>query len=301
MNPIEYRRLVAEYRKLLTTSVKNALKETHHIHKDSGVGLLFSGGVDSALVLFSLLSLGVKPNCYTFVVDGYSSKDVDTSIKMCKHFGVNLEIIRINSNVDQLVKDTLFIIDKFKTGRQITIQCMHPLIYTIPQVKEKVLFNGLNADGLYGASRRCAVDGKDNQEVFNQLRWEYMFGKDLSDFYIKNYIEEHGIVSVDPYRCEDIIKFFKPLTYNDIHSPREKALAYESFKDYFDSADFKMFRRGKNYQIESKVRDFHELLLSHEINTKERKATMWLYKDLYEQMFGEKYEIPKGLVRPQEY
>lgn len=289
-----------EYRELLINSVKNSLEE----HKDlvkGDVGLLLSGGVDSSLVLFSLLELGVKPNCYTFVVDGYESKDVETSVKMANHFGLNLEIIKIPNTIEKLMYDTVNIVRRFKTGRQITIQCMHPLIHTIPKVKEKVLFNGLNADGLYGASRTCAVQGKDNQERFNELRWEYMFGKDLSDFYIKDYIESFGIKSIDPYRAEEIIKFFKPMSWRDMHSPREKNIAYEAFNDYYDKAPFKMFRRGKNYQIESKVKQFHEQLLDSSLNTRNRKATQWLYKDIYESIFKEKYEIPKGLVRPQEY
>lgn len=288
------------FRNLLVDSVKASLEEHKELAKD-GVGILLSGGIDSSLVLFALLELGVKPNAYTFVVDGYESKDVDTSIKMAEFFDINLNIIKVNSDVAQLEKDTVEIINKFKTGRQITVQCMHPLIYTIPQVKEKVLFNGLNADGLYGASRTCAVEGKDNQERFNELRWEYMFGKDLSDFYIKDYIESFGIKSIDPYRSEELIKYFKPLTWRDMHSPREKHIAYTAFSDYYDKTPFKMFRRGVNYQVESKVRDFHNLLIDRPININNRKAVLWIYKDIYQQIFKEKYSIPKGLVRPQEY
>jgi asparagine synthetase B (glutamine-hydrolysing) len=265
-----------EFRTLLLQKVEAITKE----HKD--LALLFSGGTDSSLILFCLLELGIKPVCYTFGVEGYRSRDVIVSQQLAQHFGVKQQLIMLKPDVQTLERDVRQIIRYAKTSRKTVVQCLHPIKYVMQVVKEPVLLNGLNADSLYGTSRKICIEGKDDKEAFDRLRYAEMYDPELSDFYIKRYVESHGIVSIDPYRDKEIEDFFLPFTWREVNEPKEKQIAVDAFQDYFGAFDF--YRRSASYQIESKLREYHDLLLAQpHLNLKGWKIVKPIYDLIYSQ------------------
>lgn len=275
-----------EYRKMLLASVKRKLEEVG----TNEVGLLLSGGTDSTLILFCMLELGIKPRCYTFAVEGYASGDLVMAQKLTGYFELEHELIILKPDVAQLEKDVRYLIGHLGLWRKTVIQCMHPIMYVVERAKElgeKVIFNGLNADSLYGTSRKICIEGRDTPENFRAMRIEEAYDPTLSDHIIKKYIEENGIKSIDPYREEEIESFFfdNGWSWFDMNKPKEKAIAFEAFKDYYEKPSFKVYRRSSSYQIEAKLREYHDLLLDTPLNTGNWKIVIPIYRRIHQEIF----------------
>lgn len=275
-----------EYRQLLVEAVRKNIEAVGT--KD--VALLLSGGTDSTLVLFALLELGIKPKCYTFAVEGYASGDLVMAQKLTGYFGLQHELIILKPSVDQLEADVRYLIGHLNMFRKTVIQCMHPIKYVVEKAVENgetVMFNGLNADSLYGTSRKICIEGRDTVENFVRMRKEEAYDPTLSDHIIKRYIEENGIKSIDPYREPEIESFFfdNGWSWFDMNKPKEKAIAYEAFKDYYEKPSFKVYRRSSSYQIESKLREYHDLLLDTKLNTGDWKIVTPIYRRIHQEIF----------------
>jgi asparagine synthetase B (glutamine-hydrolysing) len=284
-----------KYRKMLIDAVKRKYEEAG----EKEVALLFSGGTDSTLILFSFLELGIKPVCYTFGVKGYKSGDIKKTKELADFYKLDHKIIEIEPDVVQLEKDVRYLIGHLRMFRKTVIQCMHPIMYVVPQVKEKVIFNGLNADSLYGTSRKICIEGRDSVEKFVAMRKEESYDPTLSDHIIKAYIEEHGIKCIDPYREPEIEDLFfnNGFSWFDMNKPKEKMIAYLAFQDYYENGSLKIYRRSSSYQIEAKLREYHDLLLDTDLNTGKWKVVGPIYKKIYREIFEEETPTRKAPER----
>jgi asparagine synthetase B (glutamine-hydrolysing) len=265
-----------KFKELLLKKVKAEAEK----HDDFAI--LFSGGVDSCMVLFACLELGIKPKCYTFGVEGYDSGDVETSKAMCEHFGVDHEVIMIPVDVKQLEKDVRYLIEKYGQLKKTTVQCLFPFLYMMPQVKEKAVFLGLLSD-VYFICGRKAKYVRDSKEKFDEIRKSsvYSITDELSQRYCE---EEHGVAFVDIFLDDDMFDFAMQFDWRELNTPKEKYLAYLAFEEYFEAGE-KFFRKHSSYQIESGLREYHDLLLQQpHLNVKGHKAIIGIYNYIYKQM-----------------
>ena len=257
-------------------------------YKNQDIALLFSAGVDSLCVLLSCLDVGIRPHLYTFKLKSYDSDDYFTAIKISKLYDLKLTIIEIDdTNVNKLIDDIKYIIKKFKVKKKTAIQCIYPFIYIINKIEEKTVFTGLSADILHGGTRQMHVIGRKDEKAFNDLRLEWIYSKELASYcYIEQMFTERGIKLIDVYRSnQELIDFFMSKTFKELTSPKEKNIAYESYKKEMD--EYKLYRRPSPFQINSKVREWHDTLLNTNENINNNKRVTAIYNRYYKEIWGD--------------
>ena len=68
--------------------------------------LSLSGGVDSLMVLYGLLSLNMPPTeCITFKLKNYLSPDLIASTEVCKKLNLKLVVVEIPDDVQTIYQD----------------------------------------------------------------------------------------------------------------------------------------------------------------------------------------------------
>lgn len=263
--------------------LKNLINEylAKTIKDKQDVSLLFSGGLDSLSILLSCLEIGITPVLYSFYLQSYESEDIQACRKIAKIYNLELNEIVINdTDINKLIEDIYNIIKKFKVYRKTMVQCIYPFTYIIPQIKEKYIITGLCADDLYGTPRSMAKYYND-PDIFNKIRESKISDPAASAYsYIKDLVNEYDKIFISPYKDDiQIIDYFRTLIYKDMNSPKQKYVMYQDYKVEIDKN--KLYRRNQNLQCNSKIREWHDKLLSTELNIHKYKVINPIYKNIY--------------------
>lgn len=241
---------------MLKTLLTNALKKKIGDEKD--VAILYSGGFESFTCLCSCLELGIKPTLYTFYLEGVESYDIKKARNDAKVFGVELIEVCIPNNYNELKLKVFEIIKKFGTTRKTIVQCMHPLLYTIPKIKEKYVIIGLERGLPWGLNKKGAILGKD-KALFDEYRKNSVKDDETnSTRYISDYINETHIC-VRPYDDDDVDEWFMSKTWDELNRPKHKNVVLVEYASEISKSG--MEPKKFNYQVGSKIRELHELLL----------------------------------------
>lgn len=230
-----------------------------------------SGGIDSVTMLFAMLESGRRPRCYTFYADGYESPDLLAARRVTKHFGLEHVEVAVSVDHDQMVADIRHIINNTCKVKKTIIQCVHPWVYTAPAMKrhgDDHILIGFAAGNFFNLSRR---DNKAlralGEEEFLRQGWRDHKFTDLRfvDGNVAYYCKTaHGIHMDDWYACDPICNWFKKFKVAELHqaedgSRLEKAPCLYAFEDYYKQGPFA--NKPSSYQVNSKIRDFHDGLL----------------------------------------
>lgn len=248
---------------LLRTLLTNALKRK--LCGATDVAILYSGGFESFTCLMSCLELGIKPTLYTFYLESVESYDIRKARNDAKIFGVRLVEIKIPNDYKELKSKVFEIIKKFKTTRKTIVQCLHPLMYALPIIKEKYVIIGLERGLPWGLNRRGAIAGKAGKETFDEYRRNVIPDDETnSTKFISDFINEKH-VCIRPYDDDDVDAWFMTKTWEELNKPKEKNVILVEYAEEIRRSG--MQPRKFNYQVGSKIRELHDLLLAdNELN-----------------------------------
>ncbi|MFH1398682.1 MAG: diphthine--ammonia ligase, partial [Candidatus Woesearchaeota archaeon] len=140
-------------------------------------GLLFSGGVDSAVLAVVLKKLGCKFRCYTVAVDSKSlagPEDLEYARIAAEDLGLDLSVVKISEDkiysylqrVVPLIEDSVVA----KVGVALTF------FAACEQAKKdgcKVIFSGTGSEDIFGGYRRHRRSTEINKECLSGLRRMY--------------------------------------------------------------------------------------------------------------------------------
>jgi len=269
-----------QLRKYLTENISKTL---NGINK---VGLLFSGGTDSSLILFSLLDLGVEPHLYIYTVEGYTSNDYSKAIMVRDKFGLQLTNCVIPNDIDILIEDVRTLI-RYGIKGQVAIQCMHGNLYIRKKFTEKLGYNGSGVDGLYGTYRDMAILRNKPTEFFKKQSKHLNNPNDDGMLYLKRLYEQYTIRIEFPYRQYNIANDLLGRSYNEMNRPRNKWIMVKEYQDYYNKLP-KYYNPRGSQQLMAGTKQLHQRLLNTPLNMKNRKNTIWLYKDIAERIKNEK-------------
>lgn len=256
-------------------------KYVHDNIKYGKVGLLFSCGMDSLSILFSMLENGIRPTIYTFRTDNYISEDFKRSKKLADELKLEFEEILVPTSPVAIENDVRYIIRRFKVKKKTQIQCIHPFIY-VDKSREDVYVSGLCADDLYGTSRKMSVLGGQD-EKFLSIRIAAHNNKESSSYkFIKQIFNDCGKDFLCPYKeSESISSYLLAKTYSQLNKPKQKNVMYEAYKQYLDT--YNLYRRNSGLQCNSKLREAHDELLGTQLNEAGNKSVVAIYNKLYKE------------------
>lgn len=264
-------------RKLINTYLEDNIKDRND------VALLFSGGSDSLSILLSCLDLGVKPVLYNFRLSNYESEDNKYSKIISNTYNLKLNEIILDVDIIDLVSDIKNIMKLFDVKKKTQIQCVHPFLYVIPKIEQNIILTGLCADDLYGTPRSMAKHSK-NIDYFNNIRLNCFKNIESSSY---KFIDEIATMNnkklIAPYKqCDAIAKFMLSKSYKELHSPKQKNIMYDDYKEELVANN--LYRRNSNLQCDSKIREWHDTLLQGSLNTEGFKSVVGIYNKIYKEL-----------------
>lgn len=247
--------------------------------KYENIGLLFSCGMDSLSILFSLLENDIRPTLYTFRIDNYFSEDFKRSRDLANKLELKFVEVVVPTNPQIIEQDVRFIIRNFKVKKKTQIQCIHPFLY-VDKSMEDVFISGLCADDLYGTSRKMAMLGSNN-DTFLSARKEKHNNEESSSYkFIKNVFSQEGLRLLCPYKeSKAICSYMLSKTYNELNKPKQKMVMYEAYKYYLDM--YGLYRRNSGLQCDSMLREAHDQLLNTHLNKTNNRGVVAIYNKLY--------------------
>jgi asparagine synthetase B (glutamine-hydrolysing) len=269
---------------MLKKLIKKHIENT--IPKNEKVAVMFSGGLDSLSVLLSALELGYEVKLYTFHLKGVISKDLETARKVSKHYKLELHEVEISDNLDLLIDDLKYLIKTHDLKKKTQFQVMHPMKHLCEAIKEDYVLSGLEADTLYGNTRSMRKTIACESE-FKNIRSKYIHDENNASYsFIRNELENNNKTFVAPYKqSSEIINYFLSLESKDLCFGKQKKQTYEAFKTEIDNLS--LYRRSSNMQINSGIREFHDLLLQTDLNQKNFKSVIGVYNQLIKIVKGE--------------
>ena len=260
-------------------------KRIMEIDGDGEAALALSGGTDSITVLFSMLDCGIKPHCYTFYMDGIISQDLKSSRKLSKDFNLELTEVPIASDPDSIYEDIKAVIPHCEKIKKTIIQCMIPWKYVYHAMSEKTIITGIGGDDLFGTQRKVQV-AYHKMGDYGVAKWRKCYSDDL-DFSAGNiaqYGKVYGKENIDFYNTPMIFDYINQFSLGAINKPFMKAASVMAFDDYYKKGAYYRDQTEHSYQINSRLRDLHDMLLESKYNLGGHKAIIGLYNDIAKEM-----------------
>ena len=257
------------------------IKRIMEIDPNGTAALALSGGTDSITVLFSMLELGRKPTCYTFHMAGINSVDYIASKKICKDFGLKHVEVVVPSDLETMYHDIERVIPYCEHVKKTIIQCMVPWLYIYPEMQEKTIITGIGGDDLFCTQRKLKIQfANEGDLAIMSMRHCYTDDLRFSGANIQRFASAYGKRFIDFYNTEDIFGFMRGFSLGAINKPVDKYASIKAFSDYYKRGSYYRDQTDHSYQINSKLRECHELLLKSKYNTGCHKAIIGLYNDI---------------------
>lgn len=248
---------VQEFKEAIYNSVRNLPEE---------ISLSFSGGIDSSMILFTMIDLGRPPKeLITFEIEGEHSVDLEYAKKISKWYQIPLKVATIPNTPDRdvLLSEVKEIIKTTRTTRNIETQVCYAYSYMIPLITTKHLITGFYEDIMFATNANISskyskhlkglISKEDFDEEYRQIRKEvfegkYRSGTEHNYLVIMRYLNNNGINVECPYKTDQIYNLFQNLTfkqtnYNPNTNKKHKKwfITEETHKDFFD-----LFSNHKN-------------------------------------------------------
>lgn len=221
------------------------------------VALLFSGGTDSLIVLWSLLALGIETHCYTFRLENVESKDSLIASKICRAWDVPFNLVIIPEGpVDILESNLRELIQIIRSSRKTHVECSFPFWYLVPYIAETQVWSGFNGDDLWGSAKNIVIECSKDRAKFRAVR-EKLIADPLTSAWqcVETICKVNDKQLLSVYRDREVIDYLLSFSWEELNKPRQKILAYEAFYKEFERVP-NIWRRNDNLQCGSGLREY---------------------------------------------
>ena len=245
--------------------------------------LSFSAGIDSSMILYSLMEIGKPPKqLLTFQIEDWETDDLIYAKKISKELGIPLTISKVPRPRIQELNNIVYDIKK-RTGdfNKIQMQVNHLFWYMLKEIQTPNLVLGMYEDVIYETNASLQINYR------KVLRGEYsksQFDKDYSywktncynninksgnthnHYYIDKFIQSYGVTTHFPLKTESIWKLFQSVDYPTTHLypykdgytiKKKWFVTHLLWKDQFDR--FGNGKNNSNMHVKKKGNDINQL------------------------------------------
>ena len=280
-------------KKLLQNYIKSTIS-------DDDVAVLLSGGIDSISVALAAHDAGKKVHAYSFQLGNQTSYDFAKAAEIS--YKMNWKFTPIVVPTDNLEVDWIELV-KLGCKKKTHFECVFPMLYIYPGIKEKYVLTGWGADGYFGVSKKAMMRysndkkwdnytkycKKHNQKqlTFNEFREAYFLEDECAGLKWHNFVvAKYNKIHITPYLDENVKTYLMNKDWQELNKPRQKEIIR---KDFTDLEKFGIIKPHLNLHLGSGVNKLFETLLDDPtINFKGRKRMMDVSRDWYKK---EKHEV----------
>jgi DNA-cytosine methyltransferase len=254
--------------------------------KDHRVGLLLSAGIDSLSTAIALRELGKQIQAYTYEVDGYHSFEREKVEAIAAHYKWPLKIVSIPTR--NLAEDFKRLAILHRCRKKVQFEVLFKFLYVMPELEEREVWTGFNADDHYGNNRsavldqarltRGCVNQTDRKSAFDEYRRTVYNESDEPESshtwrFARELAAGHGKELLDPYVDASIREFFSRFDHDQL-SPLGKPIVRAQLAKQLAGLPAGSIAKGVRLQIGGRVDElFRTLLLVSDINRFEPKYT----------------------------
>src|SRR3989338_2290943 len=138
---------------------------------DVKFGLLFSGGIDSAVIALILKKLGLDFTCYfSYVSCLGESKDLEYAKEISRFLDLDLEIVEVG--LEDVERELSFVCKLVESNNVTKISVALPFYFACKKAREdgiKVIFSGLGSEELFAGYERHLRSTNINKECYYGL------------------------------------------------------------------------------------------------------------------------------------
>lgn len=238
---------------------------------DNKVGVLLSGGMDSASVLFSLIEANKDITAYSFTLRDRESTDFKLARDVCLKFDIPFKPIFISDDVLYAYSKLKYLVE-IGARKKTDFECFYPMLFVYPEIEENVLATGLGADGHFCDNKKANIHFKGRLDEFRAIEFKPGFCQMILHDYM---CRVYNKTMWNPYLSQEMKDIFYGTTKEEINTPNKKQPILDTFPDNFGK--IKPFRQS--YQKgDAGISDLFEQLLDiPEINVGKNKSVTGIY------------------------
>ncbi len=138
-----------------------------------GLGLLFSGGIDSTLLAHVLKKNNIEFTAYMTVAET-KLKEIENAEKIAKKLKFKLKLVKITQS--QLKKELPKIINLIETADPVKVEVGATMYFSLKEAQKdkiKVIFSGVGADDIFGGYKRMSLAQDISLDSLSNLRRIY--------------------------------------------------------------------------------------------------------------------------------
>jgi DNA-cytosine methyltransferase len=270
---------MSELLSLLCNSVAARSRE----HK---VAISLSAGADSLSTLFALREVGKEIQGYTYELHGYRSREREKVETIARQLRLPLRVVTVPTN--HVAADFLRLAIQHRCKKKVQFEVLFKFLYVIPEIEEREIWTGFNADDHYGNTRealfhqarlsRDGVSAVDRKFAFDEYRRDIYkesdrFGSSHTWRFARELAAGWGKQLLDPYLDPAIREYFSGFDHDQL-SPPGKPIVRRALAEHLASLPANSIAKGVRLQIGGRVDElFRTLLANPDINRFETKYT----------------------------
>jgi hypothetical protein len=148
--------------------------------REDTVALLASAGIDSVSTGIVCQEVGKTVHAYTYELQGFRSREREKVEAIARHLGWRLHVITVPTQ--NLAADFKRLAIQYRCRTKVQFEVTFPLLYVFPEIEEREVWTGFNADDNFGNTRkprmdqarlkRDGVDAAERKRLFDEHRKE---------------------------------------------------------------------------------------------------------------------------------
>ena len=210
-------------------NIRNILNDEilNNNHSDvDQIVLCGSGGIDSASVALSLKDCGLKFSIASFGFQDFDSEDVLGARRLAVRCVVPFKKIDMPVSDEILYDSVINLMRIAKVKGKAQIECLLPFYFLFSKFNTKTYFyTGIGADTNYCLSKKCMMHYNktpgDRQRYVEESHANPDMAQRLSRGVLARF---YGHVVKYPYLSDNIRAYLAPLTWKEMHKPRQKEI-----------------------------------------------------------------------------
>lgn len=257
---------VLAYKELLETIIKEKCEGKKKI------GVALSSGIDSAHLLFSLLSLGYDVTGFSFHREGIRSTDYTLSKKNCETLGIPFVEVVVPNNIE--IDRLIHIMKDHQLKNKAAVECTYTMDFVWSEMQKNgidVAFSGVGQDNHFGTTKKASIHFSATLELCQEFRkmsfdhFDYdstgTWGVGKQGQTWIDLAKEKGIDLIAPAYDRRVYEMFYGFMFKDLNSPKQKYPCWEVYSDYVEKT-----KLGKHSDLQcgdTMIREMFETLLDN--------------------------------------